>query len=73
MVYEDDIEMFLEKTDPDVLRKQFAEDKMQTIRIIYGRWVMNSYHKVMLEIVPDKEYNEAHPTVYLFVKAIGEE
>lgn len=68
MVYEDDVEMFLKNTDLDALRKQFTEDKTQTVRITYRRRVMDSYHKVMLEIVPDKGYSENQPIAYLYVK-----
>ena len=32
---------------------------------------MDSYHKVMLEVVPDKEYYENQPIAYLYVKDIG--
>ena len=32
---------------------------------------MDSYHNVMWEIVPDKEYSENQPIVYLYVKDIG--
>ena len=71
MVYEEDIELLLKKADPDVLKKQFAEDKLQTVRIAYRHRVMDSYHNVMLEVVPDKEYSENQPIVYLYVKDIG--
>lgn len=70
MVHEDDVERFLEKVDLDALRKQFAEDKTQIVRMTYKRRVMDSYHKVMLEIVPDKEYGENKPIAFLFVKDI---
>ena len=70
MVHEDDADMLLQKTDPDALRKQFAEDKTQTVRIAYRRRVMDSYHKVLLEIVRDKEYSEKQPIAYLYVKDI---
>ena len=71
MVYEEDIELLLKKADPDVLKKQFAEDKTQMVRIAYRHRVMDSYHKVMLEVVPDKEYYENQPIAYLYVKDIG--
>lgn len=72
MVYEDDIEMFLEKTNLHALREKFEENNMQPVRILYRRQVMDSYHKVMLEIVPGKEYSDDQPLVYLYVKDMGE-
>lgn len=69
---EDDMEMFLEKTNLHALREQFAKNNMQPVHITYRRQVMDSYHKVMLEIVPGKEYSEDQPMVYLYVKDIGD-
>lgn len=70
MVFAEDIEAFLEKADPDVLRKQFAEDKSRMVRFTYRRRVKDTFHKVMLEIVPEKEYDPNHPMAYFFVKEI---
>lgn len=73
MIYEDDIEMFLEKTNLHVLKEKFAKNNIQPVRIIYRRKVMDAYHKVMLEIVPGKEYSKDQPMVYLYVKDMGDE
>lgn len=72
MVHQDDMEMFLEKTNLHTLREQFAENNTQPVRIMYRRLVMDSYHNVMLEIVPGKEYSDIQPMVYLYVKDMGE-
>lgn len=72
MVYKDDIEMFLEKTNLHALREQFEENNQKPVRILYRRRIMDSYHNVMLEIVPGKEYSDDQPMVYLYVKDMGE-
>ena len=72
MVYEDDMEMFLEKTNLHILKEQFTKNDIQPVRIVYRRKVMDSYHKVMLEIVPGKEYSKDQPMVYLYVKDMGD-
>lgn len=40
------------------------------VRITYRRKVMDSYHKALLEIFPDKGYDENQPIAYLYVKEI---
>ena len=71
MVHEDDIAIFLEKTNLHALREQFQENNMQSVRILYRRQIKNSYHNVILEIVPEKEYSDEQPMVYLYVKDLG--
>ena len=72
MVYEEDVEMFLTKMDPTFLRMQFSDDKNQSVKMYYRRRVGDTYHKVMVEVVPKKGYCEEEPTVFIYVKDIEE-
>ena len=60
--------VYLEKTNPAYLRKQFSEDKNKIGRIFYRRKVNNTYHKVMMEIIPNKGYCEEEPLVFIYIK-----
>ena len=68
MVHEEDVEMYLKKTDPALLKRQFLDDKNKSIRMYYRRQVGDAYHKVMMEIIPKKEYCEEKPIVFIYVK-----
>lgn len=68
MVHEEDVEMFLEKTDPIFIRNMFLEDKNQNVRLYYRRRIGDSYHKVMVEVIPKKENWEEEPIVFIYVK-----
>lgn len=69
MVYQDDVKEYLKKTDIEKLKDSFQNGK-ENIKIHYRRRVNDSYHNVMLEIVPEQEYNEKNQTVFLYVKDI---
>ena len=68
MVHEEDVEMYLKKMDPSLLKSQFLDDKNKSVRMYYRRQVGDAYHKVMMEIIPKKEYCEEKPIVFIYVK-----
>ena len=68
MVHEEDVEMYLKKTDPTLLRRQFLDDKNKSVRMYYRRKAGDTYHKAMMEIIPKKEYSEEEPIVFIYVK-----
>ncbi|MDD6327216.1 MAG: hypothetical protein PUA62_02065 [Lachnospiraceae bacterium] len=70
IVHEEDVEMCIEKMNPSVLRTQFLNDKNKVVKLYYRRKIGDSYHKVMMEIIPKKEYCEEQPIVFFYVKAL---
>ena len=52
IVHEEDVEMCIEKMNPSVLRTQFLNDKNKVVKLYYRRKIGDSYHKVMMEIIP---------------------
>ncbi|MGN0368178.1 MAG: histidine kinase N-terminal 7TM domain-containing protein [Wujia sp.] len=67
-ILEEDVKMYLKKTDPSLLRRQFLDDKNKCVRMYDRRQVGDTYHKVMMEIIPKKEYCEEEPIVFIYVK-----
>ena len=65
---EEDMQAYLKKTDPSLLRRQFLDDKNKSVRLYDRRQVGDTYHKVMMEIIPKKEYCEEKPIVFIYVK-----
>ena len=68
MVHEEDVDMFLEKTDPSLLQRQFSDDNTHSVKMYYRRRVGDSYHKVMVEVIPKKGNWEKEPIVFIYVK-----
>ncbi|MBQ0051990.1 MAG: diguanylate cyclase [Treponema sp.] len=68
-VHQDDTLDFLEKTNMDNLKKYFeAGNRIWSIH--YRRRIDETFHKVMMEIIPSKNYTNENQEVYLYVKNI---
>ncbi|MDD6806562.1 MAG: diguanylate cyclase, partial [Clostridiales bacterium] len=70
MVHEEDVDMFLEKTEPSLIQRQFSDDNTHSVKMYYRRRVGDSYHKVMVEVIPKKGNWEKEPIVFIYVKDI---
>lgn len=70
-IHDDDVLMYLAKTEIGHLRSFFAEGNT-SFAIHYRRRFGDEFKKVMLEMVPAPEYTQLHQKVYLYVKVIGE-
>lgn len=68
-VREQDVDIFLKKTDIDYMRGYFIEGN-QVLGIYYYRKLKGEYKKVMLEIIPSKEYTNENQIVFMYVKSI---
>lgn len=69
-VHPDDAESYLEKTDITYLRDFFHNNKEANYCIHYRRKKDQTYHQVMMEIIPAKEYLPENQIVFLYVKKI---
>ena len=68
-VREQDVDIFLKKTDIEYMRGYFKEGN-QVLGIYYYRKLKEDYKKVMLEIIPSKEYTNENQIVFMYVKNI---
>lgn len=69
MIYGGDLSEYTRKTNIAYLREYFQEGH-KSMNIYYRRVVGNIFRKVMLEMIPAKEYSEKEPVVFLYVKDI---
>lgn len=68
-VHEEDCEEFKASTDINYLREYFVNaDKIY--RLLYRRKTQDGYVKVLLEMIPTKEFTKEKKEVYLLVKNI---
>ena len=68
MVHQEDLAVYMEKTDPDSWKAQFVQGKAKAVRVYYRRQIGNAYRNVMLEVMPKKDFSAAEPIVFLYVK-----
>lgn len=71
-VHPDDMESFVDKLEISNLRKYFSEQKRDFV-YIYRRIYGNEYIRVLMEMIPAKEYTNQRQIVYLYVKNLSEE
>lgn len=69
-VHRYDAPEYLKKTDIEYLRKYFREGN-KLFNIQYKRKINSEFHKVIMEMIPSKEYTNINQIVYLYVKSIG--
>lgn len=63
----EDLDLYLEKTDINYLRKYFSNGNSELV-LQYNRKIDNQFHKVLMEMVKALEYSEENQIVYLYVK-----
>lgn len=68
-VYAEDAEEYKRRTSLEYLREYFEKED-EVYRIFYRRYIGGGLHKVMMEIVPAKEYAVTNQIVYLYVKEL---
>ena len=68
-VHPDDLEGYLRETDLEYLREYFKKDKTSH-SIFYRRKYSDAYKKVMMEIIPTRDYTDDNQTLFLYVKDI---
>lgn len=69
-VHESDRKDFMEKTNINYLKFFFSTGNVH-YRIRYKRKLGDTYHNVIMEMMPAMDYTEDNQTVYLYVKDIG--
>lgn len=68
-VHPDDLENYLNMTSTEYLKKYFAEGNTAFV-IHYRRKVGSEFHKVMMQMVPTRDYSDDNQTIFLYVKVI---
>lgn len=68
-IREEDVEIFLKKTEINYVRKYF-KDGNQVLGVYYYRKCKDGFRKVMLEMLPSREYTDEEQIVFLYVKNI---
>ena len=68
-VHEDDLDVYLKKTDLEYLRKYFNEGKT-SISIQYRRKYSDGFKQVAMDMIPADDYSAENQTLFLYVKNI---
>lgn len=68
-VHPDDLMEYLRFTDLEYLRNYFKGDKT-SLSIFYRRKYEDGFKKVMMEIIPAKDYTDEYQSLFLYVKNI---
>lgn len=68
-VHQDDVNMFLKNTDIEAIKSHFASNNA-TLSFQYRRNIRNVFCKVMMEMIPAKDYSQENQIIYLYVKNI---
>lgn len=68
-VHSDDLDLYLEKTDINYLRKYFKEGKT-SISIFYKRKYNDGFKQVAMEMIPADDYTHDNQSLFLYVKNI---
>jgi len=68
-VHPDDLEEYLRLTDIEYLRDYFKGDKT-SLSIFYRRKNEDGFKRVMMEIIPSKDYSDDYQSLFLYVKNI---
>lgn len=68
-VHPEDLEEYLRLTDIEYLRDYFKGDKT-SLSIFYRRKYEDGFKKVMMEIIPAKDYTDDYQSLFLYVKNI---
>lgn len=68
-VHEDDLELYLQKTDLNYLKEYFREGKT-SISIFYRRKYSDGFKQVAMEMIPAGDYTEDNQSLFLYVKNI---
>lgn len=69
MVHEDDLSEYLEKTDPEYIKKIFSEGA-SSLRVFYRRKYDKEYRQVMLEMIPAGTFSDESQKLFAYVKDI---
>ncbi|MGN0650674.1 MAG: GGDEF domain-containing protein [Oscillospiraceae bacterium] len=69
LVYYDDCDEYLTRTDINYLRAYFASGQ-KNYRLHYRRLVGNEYRQVLMEMIPELDYTNEHQKLLLCVKII---
>lgn len=69
MVHEDDLSEYLEKTNPEYIKKIFSEGA-SSLRVFYRRKYDKEYRQVMLEMIPAGAFNDESQKLFIYVKDI---
>lgn len=69
-VHPEDLDHYLEKTDLNYLTKYFMDNTNHSLTIYYRRKIGDGFHKVIMEMIPVKDFSEENQIVFLYVKNI---
>lgn len=69
-VHKDDLKEYIEKTDLAYIKQYLIEHK-KPLNIFYRRYSEEGYRLTKMELIPTKDYDAMHQTIYLYVKDIG--
>lgn len=68
-VHEDDVELYLSKTNREYLTNYFKQDKT-SLSFTYRRMINEEFKLAEMEMIPSESYTEGNQNIYLYVKAI---
>ena len=68
-VHPEDLELYLEQTDTERLKRQFAKG-VSSVLVEYRRKFGDEYKRVVMDLIPADDYTHEHQTLYLYVRAI---
>jgi len=71
MIYKDDLDEYIRCMDLDYLRSFFAQGA-PSFCMFYRRRIDGQFRRVMLEMIPNRQFSKDNPVVFLFVKNIDE-
>lgn len=66
-VHEEDLSMYLEKTNVEYL-KQFFKEGRSSMTVVYRRKYEDGFRHVAMEMIPADDYTHEHQTIFLYVK-----
>jgi len=69
LVYQDDVNDFLSKTDLKFMSEYFASGK-KFLSILYRRKIENEFRKVVMDIIPAGDYSNNNQSMFLYVRSI---
>lgn len=69
LIYPDDLEEYLSKTNVSYMKKYFKRNKT-SLTVFYRRKIGEDYKRVMMEIIPANDYTHENQSLYLYVKCI---